>query len=318
MRTEELLKNPGAFVPKWTGEWEPTPDMLDFEEKWTSFHTPRGRLMSCAHRGDRNEAYYPENSLEGFLAATMAGADILEADIHTTKDGVLIIMHDDTLTRTTNVSSVRKSNSALPATDNIADWTFDEIRSLRLVDKNGTVTEYAVPTLEELIITVKDRAFITLDKRYAFDFDKDVMDLVYKHSAFRTVLIPYDIPFERVVTIEKKVFNDTGLYMPFFAKSIRGAGILDEERVNTAVKFLDGNGMSPILRCGGFTPEEIDKHVSILKPFTSTHRIYGETLVDEKDVPENWQKMVDIGYNVIMGNTIYEMLKFVKEKAFLK
>ncbi len=316
MRTEELLKNPSTFVPLWKGKWEPSPDMLDFEEKWTAFHTPRGRLMSCAHRGDRNEAYYPENSLEGFLAATMAGADILEADIHTTKDGVLIIMHDDTLTRTTNVSTVRKSNASLPDTDKVADWTFDEIRSLRLVDKNGNITEYAIPTLEELIITVKNRAFITLDKRHAYDFDKDVMALVYKHSAFRTVLIPYDIPFERVAAIEKRVFDDVGVYMPFFAKSIRGGGILDEERVNTAAKFLGDNGMSPILRCGGFAPEEYERHVDILAPFTSTHRIYGETLVDKNDVPENWQKMVDIGYNVIMGNTIYEMLKFVKEKEF--
>ena len=314
MRTEELLKNIDSFVPKWQGEFEVDSRLTDFEEKWTSFHTPRGRVMSCAHRGDRNEAYYPENSLEGFLAAALAGADILEADIHTTKDGVLIVMHDDTLTRTTNVSSLRASGAALPESDDIDKWTLEEIRALRIVTKDGELTEYAVPTLEELIVTVKDKAFITLDKRYAFDFN-DVLTLVYKHNAFRTVLIPYDIPFERIVTIDEKVFADSGIHMPYFAKSIRGAGILDAERVEGAVKFLTENNMAKILRCGGFAPGEEEKHRTILSPYKDSFRIYGETLVDDNDIPESWAKMVELGYNVIMGNTIYKMLEFIKKHS---
>ena len=82
------------FVPVWNGVWEPHPGMLDFEEKWNAFHDPNGRLMVCAHRGDNN-IYYPENSLEGCLSAIAAGADMLEVDVHTTKDGHLIIMHAD-------------------------------------------------------------------------------------------------------------------------------------------------------------------------------------------------------------------------------
>ncbi len=312
MRTEELLKNITAFKPLWQGTLVPDARLLDFEEKWNAFHTPRGRQMSCAHRGDRNEAYYPENSLEGFLSSIMIGADILEADIHTTKDGHLIVMHDDTLTRTTNVSELRLAGEALPKTDDIVCWTLDEIRRLRLVSRYGDVTEYAAPTLDELISVAKDRAFITLDKTGHFKWDA-VMELIYKHKAYRTVLIPYDYKFDRVTEIREKMLEEVGIAAPYFAKSIRGAGILDRERVEAAVSFLSASGMSPILRCGGFNPCEAQLHADILAPYKDSHRIYGETLADENDIKENWQRMADIGYNIIMGNNIYATVEFVKE-----
>ena len=192
MRTEELLKNIDAFVPQWEKEWQPHPKMLDFEEKWQAFHTPDGRLMTCAHRGDRNEIY-PENSCEGFISVILAGADIIEVDVHTTADGQLIIMHDDTVTRTTNVCALREAGeSGLPDTDNIHDWTLQQLRRLRLLGKDGQVTECAVPTLDDVIFIAKDKAFVTLDKAYDFSWENGVLPLIEKHKAYRTVLIPYN------------------------------------------------------------------------------------------------------------------------------
>ena len=205
MRTEELLQDIGAFIPLWRGEWEPDPRMLDFEEKWESFHAPGGRLMVCAHRGDRNELY-PENSLEGFLSAILAGADILEADVHTARDGELIVMHDDTLTRTTDLSLRRtRGETGFPESDAIADWTLPELRRLRLMTVKGEPTPYAIPTLRELIGIAKDRCFITLDKSYAFSFEEGVMPLLRESGAWRTVLIPYEYPFSRVIEIQREI-----------------------------------------------------------------------------------------------------------------
>lgn len=105
------------------------------------------------------------------------------------------------------------------------------------------------------------------------------MELIYKHKAYRTVLIPYDYKFDRVTEIREKMLREVGITVPYFAKSIRGAGILDKERVESAVKFLSDNGMPPLLRCGGYKPEEDEIHAEILPPYKGTHRIYGETLV---------------------------------------
>lgn len=70
-----------------------------------------------AHRGDwRN---FPENSLEAIDNAVKMGVDIVELDVQRTKDGVLILMHDRTLDRTTtgkgyiaetNMEDIRKLN----------------------------------------------------------------------------------------------------------------------------------------------------------------------------------------------------------------
>jgi len=54
-------------------------------------------LMIMAHRGD--SSHFPENTLQAFTAAAEAGADCIETDIHLTKDGSMVIFHDETAER---------------------------------------------------------------------------------------------------------------------------------------------------------------------------------------------------------------------------
>ena len=89
------------FVPAWKGKLNVRPDMCDFEEKKRTFNKPGARMMVCAHRADNNNIY-PENSLEGTESVLQAGADIVETDVHLTLDGVAVIMHDPTVSRTTD------------------------------------------------------------------------------------------------------------------------------------------------------------------------------------------------------------------------
>ncbi len=62
------------------------------------FLTPLPRLVG--HRGDSHRA--PENTLEAFLRAVELGVDVIETDVHLTKDGHLVIWHDPTLERNTD------------------------------------------------------------------------------------------------------------------------------------------------------------------------------------------------------------------------
>lgn len=57
-------------------------------------------MKLMGHRGGRNEA--PENTLKGFRHALDCGIEIIELDIHLSSDGHLMVIHDDTLERTTN------------------------------------------------------------------------------------------------------------------------------------------------------------------------------------------------------------------------
>ena len=61
-------------------------------------HTEKTMIVSC--KGDTDSA--PENSLMAIHNAENAGADIIKIDVRTTADGVLILMTDETVTRTCN------------------------------------------------------------------------------------------------------------------------------------------------------------------------------------------------------------------------
>ena len=61
---------------------------------------PPIKPMLIAHRGGSLEA--PENTLAAFRHAIEVGAKYVELDVQMSKDGVLVVIHDDTLDRTTN------------------------------------------------------------------------------------------------------------------------------------------------------------------------------------------------------------------------
>lgn len=71
---------------------------------------------ACAHRGDHISA--PENTVPAIVSAVKKGAHQIEIDVQLSKDGKLVIMHDDSVDRTTN------------GTGKVADLTFQELRKL--------------------------------------------------------------------------------------------------------------------------------------------------------------------------------------------
>ena len=92
------------------------------------------QMMVAGHRGDCYN--YCENTMEAFEAAIQAGADMIETDVRMTKDGVLILMHDADVERTTDGKGLVK------------DKTFAEIQKLNAGDKYHFLP---VPALEELL-----------------------------------------------------------------------------------------------------------------------------------------------------------------------
>ena len=92
--------------------------------------------LLAAHRG--GALLWPENSLLAFRNAVALGADFIEFDVHLSKDGEVIVIHDPTLERTTMGSGP------------IKDRTVAELKALRLKDRTGAVTDETVPTLDEV------------------------------------------------------------------------------------------------------------------------------------------------------------------------
>lgn len=72
--------------------------------------SPKKDMFVWAHRGA--SAFAPENTMSAFRAAEAAGADGIELDVHLSRDGVPVVIHDETLDRTTSGHGPVKEASA--------------------------------------------------------------------------------------------------------------------------------------------------------------------------------------------------------------
>lgn len=113
------------------------------------------KIVIWAHRGASGDA--PENTLSAFRLAEHAGADGLELDVRLTADGVPMVLHDDTLDRTTNVRGMLAAYS---------------LRDLQHVDAGSWFAPQfageAVPTLEQVLQWAGERLYLNLEiKEYA-------------------------------------------------------------------------------------------------------------------------------------------------------
>jgi glycerophosphoryl diester phosphodiesterase len=82
------------------------------------------RVVNVAHRGSSAEA--PENTLAAFRLGIEQGSDLIESDVQRSRDGALVLMHDTTLTRTTDVEQVFPDRSPW----RVSDFTLAEIKRL--------------------------------------------------------------------------------------------------------------------------------------------------------------------------------------------
>lgn len=115
-------------------------------------NTKEDKVLVVAHRGDWRNA--PENSLNAIKRVIDMGVDIVELDIQKTKDGLLVLMHDKTLDRTTSGKG------------KVSDYTYDELKRFTLRTGSGTPTRQPIPTLEEAMLLVKGKIFVNIDKGY--------------------------------------------------------------------------------------------------------------------------------------------------------
>jgi len=162
------------------------------EIKWVAGSGNDG-IKIMAHRGNSAEA--PENTIPAFEMAYEAGADAIELDVQMTKDGQIIIMHDDNTKRTTGVDH------------NIWEVTYDEIKDL----DNGSYfsKEFAgtkIPTLEEAIACCKGRMFINIEiKRNGHDegITDKVVEIIRKNE-FQNECDITSMDYDTLVEINEK------------------------------------------------------------------------------------------------------------------
>lgn len=125
-----------------------------------------GHIQVIGHRGAA--ALRPENTLAGFQLAIDLGVDGVECDVHLTRDGQIVVMHDEDVSRTTN------------GTGRVADLDLAQIRRL------DAGRSQKIPTLMELLDLVAGRCHLYCELK-ADGTEKPVVEAVLSRGMQRDV-----------------------------------------------------------------------------------------------------------------------------------
>lgn len=136
--------------------------------------------MATAHRGSR--LLWPENTMVAFQGAVDLGFRSLETDLHATRDGVLVCIHDATLDRTTGSKGP------------VSKLTFDELGQVDAGFRHAPMEHFphrgtgvTVPSLEELVKSFPDARF-TVDMKQS-DIDELLTDAIDRYGLWDRVLV---------------------------------------------------------------------------------------------------------------------------------
>lgn len=118
------------------------------------------KILKIGHRGAKG--YEPENTLISFEKAIKMGADGIELDVHLSSDSHLVVIHDETIDRTTNGKGI------------VNQLTLAELKSFQISGK------YKIPTLEEVLELVNKKCFVNIELKNS-DTAEKVVQLIEKY-----------------------------------------------------------------------------------------------------------------------------------------
>lgn len=138
----------------------------------------RGQTVIAAHRGGPAPGF-AENAIPTFENTLRGAPALLEIDISETRDGALVLMHDDALDRTTNGEGA------------VRDRALAEIQALQLEDNDGRALDAHPPTLREALDWAAGRAILELDVKRGVSYEDVVAEVRAANAADRVIFITY-------------------------------------------------------------------------------------------------------------------------------
>ena len=244
----------------------------------------KNKIVVIAHRGDHTIA--PEISLMAIHNAINDGADYVELDIRTTKDGKLVLMHDGTVDRMTNGKG------------NINELSFDTIRALKLFNKRITNSDtLQVPTFEEALQLCKNKINIYLDFKAA--------NVPQVHEA----IIKANMQNQMVVYINApNQYTDWRKYVPTMPlilslnKKVKDSTEMIQYLNKINIDILDGNWNE-------YTQETVNAATKMGVPVWADMQATKEDYV-------YWLKGIELGLLGIQTDHPKELVQFIKTIKF--
>jgi len=140
----------------------------------------RGDVAISAHRGGPAPGY-AENAIATFQNTIGAAPALLEVDVNVTRDGALVLMHDDDVARTTDGAGA------------VSAMTLTQFQALRLQDERGATLDQHPPSLRQALDWAEGRAILELDIKRSVRFDDVVREVESAGAMRRVVFITYSV-----------------------------------------------------------------------------------------------------------------------------
>jgi glycerophosphoryl diester phosphodiesterase len=258
------------------------------------------QIMVAAHRGDWRNA--PENSLLAFRYAAAMGADIVELDLKKTKDGEIIIMHDETIDRTTN-------GKGKPL-----DYTLDELKKFRLKNGLGRVTNNTIPTLREVMLALKGKTLVNLDKSY--DYFNEAYAIVKETGTLQQAIFKAEATCTELTQRYPGII-DSIIYMPVvnldrpFAKETITAYL--QQMKPYAFELIFQHDTSEVLSNNSFIRSKSKIWVnSLWASLNAGHD--DDKAVEEGNTEDSWDWLIAHGAVIIQTDRPALLLKYLRSK----
>ena len=257
--------------------------------------------MVVAHRGCWQHA--PENSLAAVQACIALGVDMVELDVRRTSDGVLILMHDESVDRTTDGSGLLSSKS------------YTQIRRLRLRAKaggeDGALTAHKVPTLGEVMNLARNRILVNVDAKSDV-FERVVSELA-KLDILDHVVMKLEVPSDHPSLLSTP-FLGTMHFMPKITE-----GDVALSKLTPEYSFTNPVAFELKFETEGYLLEGVDAIERM------GARLWANTMEPQKcayhndalalqDPAAHWGRLLDMGVNMIQTDYPEALLKYLESR----
>ena len=166
-------------------------------------------MLKIAHRGAKG--YEPENTLQAFQKALDLNADGIELDVHLSSDGHIIVIHDETIDRTTNGKGF------------VNTLSLSELKSFLIAD------QLEIPTLNEVFDLMDKKCLINIELKGAGTSNK-VVSLIEKYISEKNWNYEHFI----ISSFDWNMLQEVHNLNPNIA-----IGVLTEENIDTALAFAE-------------------------------------------------------------------------------
>jgi len=266
-------------------------------------HNPKEtKVLVTAHRGDWRNA--PENSLRAYQLAIEMGVDCIEIDLNKTSDGIIVVMHDNTIDRTTD-------GKGKPS-----DYTLAQLKQFHLRNGLGVITKHTIPTLEEVMQLAKGKVLVNLDK--SLPYYNEAYQILKKTGTLQQAIFKTDIPYQDLHTRYAPILDSITFMAVVSLDKPAAKQIIDDYQTGmrpVAFELIFQKDTSGILTNNAFIKNKGAKiWINSLWPSLNGGHA-DDVAVDESNTKDSWDWLIVHGATIIQTDRPKELLAYLHKRS---